>query len=125
MIGDAAAFIDPFTGSGMLMALESGALAANVILRHLGDLRSAESFSSLARSYREQYRRQFGSRLRVCAMLRRAAFVPSLAEAAIRIFGASERLRHSFARATRGGADGAIGRSERETGRRGDTETRG
>ena len=33
-IGDSAAFIDPFTGSGMLMAFESGELAADVIVRH-------------------------------------------------------------------------------------------
>ncbi len=37
-IGDAASFIDPFTGSGMLMALESGKLAAEVITRHLSHL---------------------------------------------------------------------------------------
>jgi len=34
-IGDAASFIDPFTGSGMLMALESGDLAARVISERL------------------------------------------------------------------------------------------
>ncbi|MDQ3743685.1 MAG: NAD(P)/FAD-dependent oxidoreductase, partial [Acidobacteriota bacterium] len=32
-VGDAAAFIDPFTGSGMLMALESGELAARTVAR--------------------------------------------------------------------------------------------
>ncbi|MCU1266044.1 MAG: hypothetical protein JWM21_2362 [Acidobacteria bacterium] len=103
MIGDAAAFIDPFTGSGMLMALEGGALAANVILQHLPDLRNGASCSELARDYRRLYRRQFGSRLRVCAMLRRAAFIPSLADAAIRLFGASERLRRALALRTRKG----------------------
>ena len=36
-------------------------------------------------------------------MLRRAAFVPSLADVAIRAFGASERLRRALARATRQG----------------------
>ncbi|HEX6622826.1 MAG TPA: FAD-dependent monooxygenase, partial [Pyrinomonadaceae bacterium] len=39
-VGDAASFIDPFTGSGMLMALESGELAAQVIARHSKDLAS-------------------------------------------------------------------------------------
>lgn len=42
-VGDAASFIDPFTGSGMLMALESGELAADVIARHLPGLRVAQS----------------------------------------------------------------------------------
>jgi flavin-dependent dehydrogenase len=101
MIGDAAAFIDPFTGSGMLMALEGGALAANVILRHLPDLRDGASCSELARDYRHLYRQHFGSRLRICALLRRAAFVPSLADAAIRLFGASDRVRRTLAKATR------------------------
>ncbi|HKC65104.1 MAG TPA: FAD-dependent oxidoreductase, partial [Pyrinomonadaceae bacterium] len=38
-VGDAASFIDPFTGSGMLMALESGELAAQCVARHLQKLR--------------------------------------------------------------------------------------
>jgi flavin-dependent dehydrogenase len=37
-IGDAASFIDPFTGSGMLMALESGELAAGAIAPYLEQL---------------------------------------------------------------------------------------
>ena len=103
MIGDAAAFIDPFTGSGMLMALEGGELAAEVIMRHLPRLRTGAPFVALARDYHALYRQQFGSRLRICAMLRRAAFVPRLADAAIRLFGASERLRRALAQATRKG----------------------
>jgi flavin-dependent dehydrogenase len=101
MIGDAAAFIDPFTGSGMLMAFEGGALAARVITQHLPHLRQGASFAELARDYRRLYRQQFGSRLRICAWLRRAAFVPSLADGAIRFFGASYRIRRALARATR------------------------
>ncbi len=42
-IGDSAAFIDPFTGSGMLMAFESGELAAEVIIRHRNDLEAVGS----------------------------------------------------------------------------------
>jgi flavin-dependent dehydrogenase len=103
MIGDAAAFIDPFSGSGMLMALEGGQLAANVITRHLPRLRTGASFDALARDYQAVYQAQFRSRLRICAMLRRAAFVPRLAEAAIWVFGGSEHLRRALARATRKG----------------------
>ena len=100
-IGDAAAFIDPFTGSGMLMALESGELAAGVIMDHLQDLRKGESFAAIARDYRTIYRQRFAARLRVCALLRRAAFVPRLAEASMLLFGASDRVRRALARATR------------------------
>ncbi len=100
-VGDAAAFIDPFTGSGMLMALESGILAADMITRHLAMLRQGEAFESLASDYRAAYLRRFHQRLRISGLLRRAAFVPRLAEAAILFFGASSRIRRKLARATR------------------------
>lgn len=100
-VGDAAAFIDPFTGSGMLMALESGQVAAETIARGLALLRNGGGFESLANDYREEYRRRFESRLRVSGLLRRAAFFPHLAEAAILFFGASSHLRRKLARATR------------------------
>lgn len=101
LIGDAAAFIDPFTGSGMLMALESGAVAAQTIIdcrKRIGD---ESSFSELANRFRLSYARTFNSRLRVSSWLRRAAFVPRLAEAAMICFGASDRLRRKAAQATR------------------------
>lgn len=101
-IGDAAAFIDPFSGSGMLMALESGELAANTIAARLDGLRDGRLFEELRRDYRSQYERQFGKRLRICGLLRRVAFLPRLAEMAIGVFSTSERLRFAAARATRG-----------------------
>lgn len=105
-IGDAAAFIDPFTGSGMLMALESGQIAAQTINRYLSELQQADravatTFARLAHDYQQQYSRIFNSRLRCSALLRRAAFVPLLAETAIMIFGPSTKLRRRLARATR------------------------
>jgi flavin-dependent dehydrogenase len=103
MVGDAASFIDPFTGSGMLMALESGELAGACVTRALPDLRRAGgTFASLAEDYRARYRERFGKRLRVCSWLRRAAFAPGLAtEAGIVALGASERMRRVLALATR------------------------
>jgi menaquinone-9 beta-reductase len=98
-IGDSAAFIDPFTGSGMLMALESGELAAQVIVRHHNKL--AESLSSISAEYTAEYLRKFDARLRICGWLRRAAFNPRLAGLGIAICGASERFRSRLARATR------------------------
>ena len=103
MVGDAASFIDPFTGSGMLMALESGELAGACVMRALPDLRRAGgTFASLAADYRTHYRERFAARLRVCSWLRRAAFAPGLAtEAGIVALGASKHLRRVLARATR------------------------
>ncbi len=100
-VGDAAAFIDPFTGSGMLMALESGEIAATAIAQYLAPLRQGEGFASLAGEYRSQYRRRFNSRLRVSGALRRAAFVPHLDAVAIALFGTSVHFRRRLARATR------------------------
>jgi flavin-dependent dehydrogenase len=120
--GDAASFIDPFTGSGMLMALESGELAASVIARHLATLRAEtpaastggaahgasrgawrDPLDALAREYRSLYRERFGARLRVCSYLRRAAFAPQpLVGLGVAALGASAGLRLALARATRG-----------------------
>jgi len=103
-IGDAAAFIDPFTGSGMLMALENGEVAAHSIISHLAALRRGDSFKPLAHDYRKRYSRKFNSRLRISGLLRRAAFIPEFARAAIRVTSASDRVRRRLARATRGGS---------------------
>jgi flavin-dependent dehydrogenase len=104
-IGDAASFIDPFTGSGMLMALESGQIAADTIGRYLPRLRERDGelgeLEKLAVEYRGEYSRAFSSRLTSAGLLRRAAFVPLLAETAMVLFGASARLRRRLARATR------------------------
>ncbi len=99
-IGDAASFIDPFTGSGMLMALESGELAAAAIAPTLG-LESESARQSVSENYSRLYRARFNSRLRLCSMIRRAAFVPGFANLAIRFFGTSTLLRRRVAAATR------------------------
>jgi flavin-dependent dehydrogenase len=100
-IGDAAAFIDPFTGSGMLMALESGELASSVIVRHLDKLDGPASFAAVAQDYSQAYRQKFDSRLRMSRLLRHTAFRPHLASLTIALCGASEWLRSQVARATR------------------------
>jgi menaquinone-9 beta-reductase len=102
MVGDAASFIDPFTGSGMLMALESGELACEAVINTLPQLRAGVGFAQLAADYRVRYQERFAARLRVCSWLRRVAFAPQFAtEAAIAALGASERMRRVVARATR------------------------
>ena len=100
-VGDAAAFVDPFTGSGILLALESARIAANVIAV---SLRSESDFTLLAAEYRKKYATVFNTRLRVCSMLRNAAFVPLLADATLSVLKLSSGLRRRIARATRFGA---------------------
>ena len=100
-IGDAASFIDPFTGSGMLMALESGEVVAQIINRHLTSLPKREATRLISREYEAEYSKRFHSRLRVAGLLRRAAFIPCLPEAAILLCGLSTHFRRKIARATR------------------------
>jgi flavin-dependent dehydrogenase len=94
-IGDAGAFIDPFTGSGMLMALESGELLARSIAEN--------DFSpeKTAEIYKIRHAEKFRKRLFVCSLMRRAAFVPSLAKSVISVLSLSEKAREILARATR------------------------
>jgi flavin-dependent dehydrogenase len=99
-VGDAAAFIDPFTGSGMLMALEGGELAARSVSHWLS--RGGDSFEPLARDYRTAYGARFDARLRLCGLLRRVALAPMrLAELGVLALSASAAVRRRVARATR------------------------
>jgi len=97
-VGDAAAFIDPFTGSGILLALESAKIAASAIMESFD---TVFEFGAVANVYKDRYSATFDSRLRVCSMLRHAAFVPFLAETTISLLSLNERLRRKVARATR------------------------
>ena len=100
-VGDAAAFIDPFTGSGMLLALESAEIAADAIV---GSIVKDLEFGSIANEYRRLYAERFNRRLRVCSVLRHAAFVPFLAGSLITVLSLSKKMTEGLARATRSGA---------------------
>lgn len=100
-IGDSASFIDPFTGSGMLMAFESGELVAKVVGRHHKALSDPSCLDDLSRDYLNEYQSKFGSRLRISGLLRRTAFNPRLAEMTIIACSLSDSLRNRLARATR------------------------
>jgi len=104
-IGDSASFIDPFTGSGMLMALESGELAAKLIVNRLQQSVNSAALIHLANDYAFEYRRTFGPRLRTCRWLRRTAYNPLLANLIILLCGVSERFRSRVVRATRSGTN--------------------
>ena len=94
-VGDAAAFIDPFTGSGMVMALESAEILADVITEYGTDL------DAIAREYPRRYGHKFMRRLQICSFLRRTAFMPLIATGVVSLLQTtSVGLRH-LARATR------------------------
>jgi flavin-dependent dehydrogenase len=94
-VGDAAAFIDPFSGSGMLMALEGAEILAKAIAENrFSVVRAAEN-------YNLNFQRKFQKRLRVCALMRRAAFLPNLTKTIISVLSLSRPAREILARATR------------------------
>ena len=95
-VGDAAAFIDPFTGSGILLALESGKVVSGAI-----DAEWLQPFGSLATEYERRYRSAFDRRLRASSFVRLAAFVPFLAEIVVLTLSKSDGLARRLARATR------------------------
>ncbi len=97
----------------MLMAMESGELAANLIGEYLATSPRAPTLCDLRANYRAAYNLRFGSRLKICSWMRRAAFVPGLADWAIRLFGASDRIRRRVTRATRGSRPETYALSER------------
>lgn len=102
-VGDAASFIDPFTGSGILMALQSGEIAARCIADGLA---KDASFEQIAGTYRAVYRAEFDRRLRVAGILRRISTTALTASTVISVLGVSASLRRRLARATRSGRDG-------------------
>ena len=106
-VGDAAAFIDPFTGSGILLALESSKIAAAAIAQEFLKSKTERHFAALAFDYQKHYAAAFDKRLRVCSLLRHAAFVPFFAEAVINGLAFSSRLTRRLARATRPAANSA------------------
>jgi flavin-dependent dehydrogenase len=97
-IGDAAAFIDPFTGSGILMALESSAILSNCIVENWEE---DNAIDRIAAVYSERHSEAFNRRLALCSAIRYAAFMPTVAETVIAALSLSKTLRRSVARATR------------------------
>jgi flavin-dependent dehydrogenase len=71
-IGDAGAFIDPFTGSGILLALSSAELAAEAIRQAFSE--GVSDAVSIAKRYDQLHRARFAWQFRACALLRALAF---------------------------------------------------
>jgi flavin-dependent dehydrogenase len=94
-VGDAASFIDPFTGSGILLALQSAKVAADAVISGLGKV------DAMSAAYRSAYANTFDSRFQISSIIRRAAFVPVIADATIAFLSMSRRLTRAVAGATR------------------------
>jgi len=101
MVGDASGVIDPLTGNGMAMAMQSALLAAPLILRLL---QSPADRPRIERAYRERHRAMFASRIRWSRTVARLLSNPALLDLALRTVR-NRRPGELFLRRTRAARD--------------------
>ncbi len=100
LAGDAAGTIDPFAGEGMSMALRSGELAAEEILRALdggGDALALER-------YGRRWKAEFSRRIALCRRLGWLAVRPAFQAPMLALLRSLPPLGRALARSTRTGA---------------------
>ena len=113
-IGDASGMIDPFTGTGIQMALRTGEMAAEAVLETLGRAGSApvacgpssstsDVFDAVLARYSRLYESEFHHRMRAAGVLRTAAFSPATASLVATVLARMPRLTRLVLRATRSG----------------------
>jgi menaquinone-9 beta-reductase len=111
-IGDASGMIDPFTGTGIQIALRTGELAAEAICETMGASvegrapqapPSASMIDSVLSCYSRRYEREFNNRMKTAGLLRVAAFSPLMAGVAASVLTRAPRLTSLILRATRSG----------------------
>jgi flavin-dependent dehydrogenase len=73
MAGDAVAFVDPFVGDGISLALRSGALAAQCLVAFF---RGESSLPDTARVYGEAYQQRLAAVFRTSSRIRRMLMLP-------------------------------------------------
>jgi flavin-dependent dehydrogenase len=73
MVGDAAAFVDPFVGDGISLALRSGRMAGDSLVRFFAGI---ISLPDAARNYRATYEERLGPVFRTSSRIRRMLRLP-------------------------------------------------
>ena len=103
-IGDASGMIDPFTGTGIQIALRTGEMAAEAILE-AGNRATdrGPNFGRVLAAYQARYDLEFNSRMMAAGMLRGVAFSPGAANFLAGVFGRVPWLARRVLRATRSG----------------------
>ncbi|HEX2831853.1 MAG TPA: hypothetical protein VHW00_02500 [Thermoanaerobaculia bacterium] len=100
MIGDASGVIDPLTGNGMAMAIQSAALLAPMLLRLLA---SPERRNAIEEEYRRAHRALFAPRIAWSRMAAKLLSRPRLLDAAMAMIR-TPKLGELFLRRTRASA---------------------
>lgn len=86
-VGDAAGYVEPFTGEGMAWAVAGAAALAPVALRA-----ARHWHPGLAREWAAEHRRAVGARQRACRVVARVLRSPALTGLAVRALGAVPAL---------------------------------
>ncbi|HWP42850.1 MAG TPA: FAD-dependent monooxygenase [Blastocatellia bacterium] len=97
--GDSSGMIDPFTGTGIQMALRAGELAAGAIISAIGS--APDPVGQAAALYRARHEEEFGRRMIVAGLLRRVAFSPAISNALSIFLARTPWLARMLLRATR------------------------
>lgn len=101
MIGDASGVIDPLTGNGMAMAIQSALLAAPYVVQLVAN---ANSRKNVENEYREAHHEMFAKRISWSRFIARLLSRPALLDAAIRTIR-TPRAGELFLRRTRAQRD--------------------
>ncbi|HEX2331014.1 MAG TPA: NAD(P)/FAD-dependent oxidoreductase [Candidatus Angelobacter sp.] len=96
--GDAAAFIDPFSGDGISLALHSGLMAAEAAIEHL---RGLCGLPEALACYRKRYLKKLAPALRNAGRLRRLLAAPEWVQSGLLAIAGPNRLGRMMVNATR------------------------
>jgi menaquinone-9 beta-reductase len=112
-IGDAGAFIDPFTGSGILLALTSAEVLASAIALECGsgEFETGAVFDRYRNLFRDATRWRFGA----TAFLRRLALSGVARRLVAPVLASQSRLTRLLTRATRQGGASVVHSDKRMT----------
>ena len=116
-VGDASGMIDPFTGTGLQMALRTGEITADAISESSCDrgLKTDRAdvddqlqiIASAIERYRSAYKTEFNNRMRAAGLLRSIAFSPQAAGIVASLLARTPRLTDLMLRSTRSGSGAA------------------
>ena len=98
LAGDAAAFIDPFAGDGISLALHSGTLAAESLVPFL---QGRGSWEDAKQHYGNAYRKQFAPAFRNAARVRKVLTAPPLIQSMLLSLAGISPFSRALVRSTR------------------------
>ncbi len=93
-IGDAAGYVEPFTGEGMAWALASGRAVAPIVVQYLQD----GGETAARRSWEDMHRRLLAKRANLCRCVSRVLRYPAVVNVAVRLLAYAPSLAQPVVR---------------------------